>query len=159
MNSDRTTINTDSKRRTFVRVASLLIVSGLSGCVDRPGHVGGVLEGIRYPNKNVPESIPINNPGESVNNAEIETLQESLREERINDYQILNLMEKEYSRVSSALENLSGHERNSGEEYPSGYYIEYEKDIIRFAIVPYCSENPLIETVDQRHPTDGCISK
>ena len=103
MNSDRTTVNTDSKRRTFVRVASLLVVSGLSGCVDRPSHMGGVLEGIRYPNKNVPESIPINNSGESVNNAEIETLQESLREKRINDYQTLDLTEKEYSRVSSAL--------------------------------------------------------
>ena len=149
----------DSKRRAFVRLVSLLIVSGLSGCVDRPGRVGGVLEGIRYPNKNVPESIPINNPGESVNNAETETLQESLREKRTNDYQTLDLTEKEYSRVSSALKNLSSHERNSGEEYPSGYYIEYEEDIIRFAIVPYCSENPLIETADQRHPTDGCISK
>ena len=149
----------NSKRRTFVSSVSLLIISGLSGCVDRPGYMGGVLKGIRYPNKNVPESIPINNPGESVNNAEIETLQESLRRKRINDYQILELTEKEYSRVSSALENLSGHERNFGEEYPSGYYIEYEEDIIRFAIVPYCSENPLVETADQRHPTDGCINK
>ena len=121
--------------------------------------MGGVLEGIRYPNKNVPGSIPINNPGESVKNEEIETLQESLREERINDYQILDLAEKEYNRASSVLETLSGHERNPGEEYPSGYYIEYEEDIIRFAIVPYCSENPLIETADQRHPTDGCTNK
>ena len=149
----------DSKRRTFVRLSLLPIISGLSGCVDRPGHMGGVLEGIRYPNKNVPESIPMNNPGESANNAEIETLQESLREERINDYQTLDLTEEEYSRVSSALENLSGHERKSDEGYPSGYYIEYEEDVIRFAIVPYCSENPLIETADQRHPTNGCISK
>jgi len=148
-----------SKRRTFVRLVSLLIISGLSGCIDRPGRMGGVLEGIRYPSKNVPESIPINDPGESVKNKEIETLQESLREERINDYQILDLTEKEYSRASSVLEGLSGHERNPGEEYPSGYYIEYEEDIIRFAIVPYCSENPLIETADQRHPTDDCINR
>lgn len=147
------------KRRTFVSSVLFLIISGLSGCVDRPGHMGGVLKGVRYPNKNVPESIPINNPGESVNNAEIETLQESLREKRVNDYQILELTEKEYSRVSSALKNLSGHERDFGEEYPSGYYIEYEEDIMRFAIVPYCSENPLVETADQRHPTDGCINK
>ena len=121
--------------------------------------MGGILEGTKYPDKNVPESIPMNNPGESANNAEIETLRESLREERIDDYQNLDLTKEEYSRVSSALENLSGYERKSNEKYPSGYYIEYEEDIIRFAIVPYCSENPLIETADQRHPTNGCISK
>ena len=149
----------DSKRRTFVSLSLLPIILCLSGCVDRPGHMGGVLEGIKYPDKNVPESIPINNPGESANNAEIETLRESLREERIDDYQNLDLTEEEYSGVSSALENLSGYERKSDEKYPSGYYIEYEEDIIRFAIVPYCSENPLIETADQRHPTNGCISK
>ena len=101
----------------------------------------------------------MNNLGEGANNAEIETLRESLQEERIDDYQNLNLTKEEYSRVSSALENLSGYERKSDEKYPSGYYIEYEEDIIRFAIVPYCSENPLIETADQRHPTNGCISK
>ena len=147
-----------SKCRKFVRLVPLVIISGLSGCIDRPGRVGGVLEGIRCPNENVSESILIDNPGESVKNKETETLQESLREKRINDYQILELTKK-YSRVSSALENLSGHERNFGEECPSGYYIEYEEDIIRFAIVPYCSENPLIETADQRHPTDGCINR
>ena len=101
----------------------------------------------------------MNNPGEGANNAEIETLRESFREERIDDYQNLDLTKEEYSRVSSALENLSGYERKSDEKYPSGYYIEYEEDIIRFAIVSYCSENSLIETADQRHPTNGCISK